>query len=348
MLSAILEREGATPTEELLKLYWNRADVKREVKALRRERFELLDKLKEQEGAILRAQEQLEGLERLLTNPLAAANAMVYFQLRHLWRVGAQRLEQFGRELQAQREKRERAQLQEAEIAKRQRRLDAIKEKTAALAEKRRATSDEQARLTQKLESMNVLVRLFRASALKRQIAGLASGMQMLEEKLEELRALTEKIQGEPLPEPEGLSLDSRRLINTAVIALAQHLVVHFCEHDLASLAKTSTERAVADMKFGDRRDCDRMVERIREKIEELKQQKTFADQVKRRTDLLLAEVKYRNESDSVPAIESLQMINRTPAAQASELDMARRTSDAPLRINVVADGYWDLLSVMR
>ncbi len=99
----------AAPTDELLKLYWNRADVKRELKALRRERFELLDKLKEQEGAILRAQEQLEGLERLLTNPLAAANAMVYFQLRHLWRVGAQRLEQFGRELQTQREKRERA-----------------------------------------------------------------------------------------------------------------------------------------------------------------------------------------------------------------------------------------------
>ena len=151
---------------------------------------------------------------------------------------------------------------------------------------------------------MNSLVRLFRAGALKRQIAGLASGRQMLEEKLEELRALTEKIQGEPLPEPEGLSLDSRRLINTAVIALAQHLVVHFSEHDLASLAKTSTERAVADMKFGDRRDCDRMVERIREKIEELKQQKTFADQVKRRTDLLLAEVKYRNETDSVPSVE--------------------------------------------
>ena len=57
-------------------------------------------------------------------------------------------------------------------------------------------------------------------------------------------------------------------------------------------------------MKFGDRRDCDRMVERIREKIEELKQQKTFADQVKRRTDLLLAEVKYRNDTDSVPSVE--------------------------------------------
>ena len=59
MVSAIRERQGSAPTDELLKLYWNRADVKRELKALRRERFELLDKLKEQEGAILRAQEQL-------------------------------------------------------------------------------------------------------------------------------------------------------------------------------------------------------------------------------------------------------------------------------------------------
>ncbi len=100
------------------------------------------------------------------------------------------------------------------------------------------------------------------------------------------------------------MSLESRRLINCAIIGLAQHLVVHFSEHDLASLAKTSTERPVGDMKFGDRRDCDRMVERIREKIEELKQQKTLADQVKRRTDLLLTEVKYRNDTDSVPSIE--------------------------------------------
>jgi hypothetical protein len=284
----------------------------------------------------LRAQEQLEGLERLLTNPLAAANAMVYFQLRHLWRVGAQRLEQFGRELQTQREKRERTQVQEAELAKRQRRLDAVKEKMAGLAEKRRAAADDQARLQRKLADMNALMRLFRAGSLRRQVAGLQSGREMLEEKVEELRALAEKIQGEPLPEPEGLSLDSRRLINTAIIALAQHLVVHFSEHDLAMLAKTSTERAVADMKFGDRRDCDRMVERIREKIEELKQQKTFADQVKRRTDLLLTEVKYRNDTDSVPGIECLQMINRTPGAQANELEMARRTSDAPIVLDEI------------
>jgi hypothetical protein len=348
MLGALLERRDQEPAEQLLKLYWNRADVKRELKSLRRERFDLLDKLKEQEGAIVRAQEQLEGLERLLTNPLAAANAMVYFQLRHLWRVGAQRLEQFARELQAQREKRERSQLQEAELAKRRRRLDAIRERLAALADKRRTAADEQARLEAKLKDMNGLIRLFRGTALRRQIAGIAAGRSMLDEKVEEMRALSEKIQGEPLPEPEELSLESRRLINVAVIALAQHLFVHFAEHDLASLAKTATERAVGDMKFGDRRDCDRMVERIREKLEELKQQKTFADQVKRRTDLLLNEAKYRSDTDSVPGIECLQLISRAPGAPVSETELARRATDAPLRTNVLADDYWDLLSVMR
>jgi hypothetical protein len=348
MLHALTERDENATSDQLLKLYWNRASVKRELRALKQERFELLDKLKEQEGAIVRAQEQLEGLERLLTNPLAAANAMVYFQLRHLWRVGSQRLEQFGKELELQREKRERAQVQDAAIAKRKRRLDAVTEKLRGLADRRRLVTEEASRLEQQLGNMNALLRLFRARALKRRIAGLADGRRMLEEKLEELKELTEKIQSEPLPEPEELSLESRRLINTAIIALAQHLVVHFSEHDISSLAKASTERPVGDMKFGDRRDCDRMVEWIREKIEELKQQKSIADQVKKRTDLLLSEIKYRNDTDSVPAMDSLQLVSRNPGVQANELELARRATDAPLRVNVLADDYWDLLSVMR
>ena len=81
---------------------------------------------------------------------------------------------------------------------------------------------------------------------------------------------------------------------------------------------RLSTERAVGDMKFGDRRDCDRMVERIREKIEELKQQKTLADQVKRRTDLLLTEIKYRNDTDSVPE-RRVPAVDQPHAGRASQ-----------------------------
>lgn len=332
--------------EQLLRLYWNRAGVKRELRGLRRERYELLDKLKEQEAAIVRAQEQLEGLERLLTNPLAAANAMVYFQLRHLWRVGVLRLDQFAKELQLQREKRERKQLHEAALSKRGRRLAAIDDKLGELQKKRKTVIEEGLRFQKRLERTNVVTRLFKGPGLRRRLAALSENRKMLEQRIEEFRELTEKIQGEPLPEPENLSIESRRLINAAVIALAQHLVVHFSEHDLAKLAKTATQRPVADMKFGDRRHCDQMVERIRERIEELRQDKALADRVKRRTDLLMTEVQYRNETDSVPRDESVDKIRI--AIGASSGAPARRASDAPLHVNVLAEDYWDIGAILR
>jgi hypothetical protein len=73
-----------------------------------------------------------------------------------------------------------------------------------------------------------------------------------------------------------------------------------------------------------------------------------LADQVKKRADQLLAETKYRNDTDSEPTIDCMQLISRNPGVQATELEMSRRASDAPLRINVLADDYWDLLAVLR
>ena len=346
MVANLLERREQVPEQQLLKLYWNRAGVKRELTQLRRERHDLLDKLKEQEGAIVRAQEQLEGLERLLTNPLAAANAMVYFQLRHLWRVGAQKLQQFATELQTQRERRERAHLHEAALAKRRRRLGAINEKLQSLLLKRRDVIEEKARLEQQLEAMNALFKLLRGPKLRSTISGLADGSIALEERVAELKELQEKIQGEALPEPEGLSLESRRLINCAVIALAQHLVVHFAENDLAGLARSTTERPVGDMKFGDRRDCDRMVERIRERISELQNQRDLADHVKRRSDHLLGQMSYRNETDSLPTVDCVAAI--LPRLPQTGESPSRRATDAPLRINVLTDEFWDIFSVLR
>ena len=349
MLANLLQSEQRVddPADQLLKLYWNRAGVKRELSSLRRERFELLDKLKEQESAISRAQEQLEGLERLLTNPLAAANAMVYFQLRHMWRTAALRVEQFAKELQIQRDRRERAQLHESALAKRKRRLDAINEKLKELVQRRKEVLDDQNRLEQRLAGMNVLMKLFRGRKARKQIQGIEAGRAAFEERITECNDLIEKIQGEPLPEPEGLSLESRRLINVAIIALAQHLVAHFSEHDLASLAKTSTQRPVADMKFGDRSLCDRMVERIRERAEELRASKTLADQVKKRTDVLVGEMKYRNETDSVPRPDCVEEIKMSFGPDSGN-SLMRRATDAPLRINVLDENYWDIFAVLR
>lgn len=348
MLPALKQRRDEPQDDQLLKLYWNRANVKRELATLKREHYDLLDRLKEQEGAIVRAQEQLEGLERLLTNPLAAANAMVYFQLRHMWRVGALRIEQFGKELHMQRERRERAQLHNEVLSKRKRRLDAINEKLGDLLQKRKKFIEEAIRYEQRLERLNFIMRIFVGTRIRRRMQGMRKNRAALEERIDEFNELIEKIQGEPLPEPEGLSLESRRLINVAVLAFAQHLVVHFSDHELASLAKACTQRPVADMKFGDRRTCDRMVELIRERIEELGTDKTLADRVKRRTDYLINEVDYGHETDSVPRADCVPDVQRVIEPASNDSMPLRRVTDAPLHVNVLADDYWDLYAVLR
>ncbi|MDH3417994.1 MAG: hypothetical protein OEM78_00845 [Gammaproteobacteria bacterium] len=340
-------RQSEPTDEELQKLFSNRATVKRELSALRRERHELLDKLKEQEGAIIRIREELESLERLLANPLAAANAMVYFQLRHLWRVGAQRVEQFSKELRAQRERKERAKLQEAALQKRKLRLDILNDKLQSLLIKDRNIAHELETHQQRLDAMSGVGRLLKGRTEKRRLTGLNNGREALQLRIDEVKDTQQKINAESLPDISGLSLDSRRLINLAVLALAQELVLHFAEHNLVNFAKSATEKPVADMKFGDRRDCDRLVERIRGRIGELDDQKVMADAVKLRTDHLLAEVSYADEKTSVPLSEAFAGIPPEVPSVASDGVKRQRASDAPLRVNVLADDYWDVLKVL-
>lgn len=340
MLARLNQARNEPQSDELLKLYWNRAGVKRELSNLKKERYELLDKLKEQEGAIIRAQEQLEGLERLLTNPVAAANAMVYFQLRHLWRVASLRIEQFAKELTAQRERRERSQLQGEVLAKRRRRLDAIRDKLNDLLQKRKKFIEEGMRYEQRIERLNFFMRLIIGHRLRRRINGMQKNRVALEERIEEFNEIIQKIQGEPLPEPDGISLESRRLINLAVIALAQHLVVHFSEHDLAKLARKAMMQSVGDMKFGDRRVCDQMVARIRERLDQLNSDKQLPDSVKTRADYLVNKVQYRQDSDATPIADHLAEIIIAP-------ERDDHTGEAPLRANVLVDDYWDLIQVL-
>lgn len=343
MLGA-LAKQDRTPNEQLLKLYWNRADVKRELNSLKRERFELLDRLKDQEGEIERAKEQLDGLERLLVNPVAAANAMVYFQLRHLWRVAAKRLEQFAADLEQKCEAHERKQLQDAASAKRRRRLDAVNNNWAALKKKRKAVAAEAGALVEKLENLNPIMRFFRAGRMRADIHRIRRHQLELDEKLTELEHLADRIQGEPLPEPEGLSIESRRYINTSVIALAQHLTLHFAANNLAAQALSATHRTVGDMKFGNRRECDRMVECIRDRIADLKQEKHITKLVMRRAKHLASEFSYRNQTDAAPSSFSTPTITPIPSGD----NRGRRSADEPLRINVLADDYWDLGSFLR
>jgi len=103
-------RQESAEDQRLVELFRNRAELKKELQELGEERHRLLDRLKLQEGATMRVEEQMAALEQYLGRPEEGYKCLAYFQLRALWRAAARRLEQFAAELQRQQKDRERKQ----------------------------------------------------------------------------------------------------------------------------------------------------------------------------------------------------------------------------------------------
>ena len=94
--------------ERLVQLFKNRAGLKKAHLALEDEVYALKERVKQQLASTSRVQEKLEGVEALLGNPDAGHAALVYYQLRGLWRACNSQLATFASELERQQEDRER------------------------------------------------------------------------------------------------------------------------------------------------------------------------------------------------------------------------------------------------
>ena len=88
--------------ERLLTLYWNRAELKKEFRKLRDQNYALIRKLESKDESRQLLQQRIESLETLLANPEAGFNAIVFFQLRFVWRTCRAELEKFSAQLLSQ------------------------------------------------------------------------------------------------------------------------------------------------------------------------------------------------------------------------------------------------------
>ena len=84
-----------------MQLFQNRAGLKKAYADLKDEFHLLRDRLKQQEGATIRVQEQLDALGDLLADTQTGFGALVFFQLRGLWKTCHQQLTAFAADLDA-------------------------------------------------------------------------------------------------------------------------------------------------------------------------------------------------------------------------------------------------------
>jgi hypothetical protein len=321
--------------ERLLKLYWNRAELKKELAGLDDQLYQLRDRLKQQEASTARVEEQLESLETLLGNPEIGFGALVHFQMRALWRACHAQLDQFGTELKRQQEDRERKRQLVEFHQDRQSRLkladDRLAEATAALQTEQRVVDG----LEQRLAAATGIFGYFRRRELTVELTQQRARRDAAAARLDDLREARRTIEKEPWPEFPGIGLEGRRAINLAVVAYAQLLYARLAESGLALQARVARHKSVHDTRYGSREECMAMMAEIADATRRVRGGREDAAAIRSRTEQLRAVVTYRHSQDAVPDPVSL------PSAFPGRSGVSVREP------NVLIDDYWDVYRVL-
>jgi len=325
--------------EQLLKLFWNRAELKKELDKLRNENYTLTDQLKQETAVKLRVQQRLDQLETILANPDVATSAIAYYQLKHIWNLCHDRLVSIASSLEKNRHDAEyrlhiagfRRKLYKS-LTSIQRELNDVNQNGEVL----------RARIL-KLREQRVRCSGFWLFFKRRRLTAEINTMRVERRSVTmQLGELTEEIQSRSSVEPpefDGLQVADKRMINLTVIAFAQEYYLHFADHDLAAKALEASVRQVADVRYGGKRDCRSIAMYAEEGVASLAADADLRAQVDLRLKHLEATVSYRREADTIPAVESVDAIQTF-------------RNDGKLRgtvsVNVLLDEYWDLFTVLR
>ncbi len=322
-----------------MQLFQNRAGLKKAYADLQDEFHLLRDRLKQQEGATIRVQEQLDMLGELLADPATGYGALVFFQLRALWKICHQQLAAFATELTRQQETRESARHKDeceeqlnARLAETQERLEAA----AAEAEEKRG------RLNAALAELNRLTAFwhyFKRRRLQKSLEALRNEGLAAEAFVSHIGSERKTIEAEALPPFPGISLAARRNINLAIIGYAELVCENVDVFGLTARAKEAMARRVQEMNFGSRADCESYMQRVQRAIAAVSSQKQINGLVKLKLDRLRQSCEYRNAADTVPTADSLAPVGAHSGRSAK--------GPAASPWNVLAEDYWDLYTLL-
>jgi hypothetical protein len=336
-------RQDAQSEEEgrVLALFRNRAELKKAYGELEDEIYRLKDRIKQQEGATQRVQEMLNALETRLGMSDTGYPALVFYQLRRLWQLGRELIEQFAADLVRKQDERERRQ----HLAEHNRRLFSKRQTVEKQLRSAESHAAEQANRVAELEAERArrtrFWHYFKRRALEQTITGAVTNAVAANATLSEARAAAEEIDKEPIPEFPGLSLESRRAINLASIAYAETLCLRLAKTRLVTLAREATSRREVTDDYGSQAECETLMKEIEDARATIQARSSIAQEITSRTDRLKQVVRYRSASDTSPTNDSLAFSEGDVLANEPVGVAAARMP------NVLAEDTWDLFRIL-
>ena len=196
--------------------------------------------LAEQKSVIDREQERMRALERRLSDPEAGFPALVYYQLRGVWDACREQLVLFQGELLKQQEERERKRVLAEFNREREQRLQALGGRVQSVRSQSDAKKSQVADVEARLAAMRGFWNYFKRRPIEAELHAVRLEHEAVREQIERLLDERIAIEAKQCPEPRGLGVEGRRLVDLALLALTQHLYLHFSENSLAPLARAA------------------------------------------------------------------------------------------------------------
>ena len=339
----IRRNDGNSAAEEdrLLKLFRNRTELKKEFAELRQSGEKLKKQLEAQEGETLRSQQRLKQLEGMLAHPVLAANASVFYQLRGIWDHCHRKLAKLSENLLAHRRDQEiKLELNRFNATKKAA-LSAIKHQVDDARAQYEKLKDEHDELQNERLRARGFWNYFKRREISRRIDAVVLSSNAAKASLKEYLELVRLKEETPPPEFGELSVEGRRSINLMLISIAQELFLHFSKHKVSQLARDASVREVSDVNYGDINACREMNIHIDQCMRKLPSGQELVASARQRAAQLEKFASYRLDEDTVPVAGSFAQIQVGCADQ--EDGRSRQT----VNINVLADDYWDIYSIL-
>jgi len=329
--------EKGDENEKLVELFKNRAELKKGYAELRKEQFRLQKRIKEQQGATARITQKLEHLESLLVDPEWVHTVVVFYQLRTLNRRCQRKLAKFAEQLKQQRERRQ----QDGQLStwheERDEEAAAVQQQIGEHRMQVQMLEDQLQSERHKLDGMSGIAKVFKGRGASGDLDDLSARVAAAQQEEQELLKELDGIQNRPSPDTEGLGIAAKRSLNFMIISFAQQLYLHFRDDTLVSLVKESGDKSVGAINYGNKHECDVLLELILSRVDSMDKVADFADVLQRRSGLIAEHAVFKTDDDVVPLAGTVATVF------AIDANGVVREKDA----NLLGENYWDLSKVL-
>ena len=336
-------RRKGSHDERLLDLFWNRAELKKRFSQLKSELDARADEIKEKDAQIARVQAEKRALEGALAGTETAYAAIAYYHLRGLWDCARLQLESFCEELSKQQRDRERKKQIMEFNQSRERQLAEVSGRIATVKAEADNARQQLKEMEEEFASLGGLLNYFRRRHMAPQVQLQRDYYEQVRASIETLFDRRIKLESQPWPEAGSLTCEGKRVINLAVIAMAQHLYLHFSDNDLSGLARATTLKRLQDMDFGTQHECEYLMHRTSEAVLSMKNDRGFAGPLRERAKYLRTIADFRDDADTVPVAGSIgQIVTAVPG-----VEVGSAVASIPHDVNVMVEDYWGLSQVL-